>query len=211
MMVDMFILAAGRSARMGRPKPLVELQGMSLLERVIRAGLASQVRNVTVVTGAAGRQVEAKATRLGAKVVSNLEFDDGLSTSVKTAVQAASARERPPQAILLAVCDQPGLTAGVLNSLIQAGFPERRSPCTAACRYGGIIGVPALFPQKDWPRLLALTGDQGARPVLAQLADQVRTVHWPPGAVNLNSPADVARIDLSSLEEPACRIMIPST
>jgi molybdenum cofactor cytidylyltransferase len=211
MLVDLFILAAGRSARMGRPKPLVELGGMTLLERAVRAGLASQVRHVTVVTGSAGREVEREAERLGVTTVSNLDFDAGLSGSVKRAVQASSSLERPSQAVLLTVCDQPGLTAGVLDSLIQAGFPERQNPCTAACRYGGITGVPALFPQKDWPRLLALTGDQGARPVLAQLADQVRTVHWPPGVVNLNSPADVARFDLSSLEEPACRIMIPST
>lgn len=211
MLVDQFILAAGRSARMGRPKPLVELGGMTLLERVVRAGQASQVRHVTVITGSAGQEVATEAERLGVTTASNLDFDAGLSGSVKRAVQAASALERPPQAVLLTVCDQPGLTAGVLDSLIQAGFPERQNRCTAACRYGGITGVPALFPQKDWPRLLALTGDQGAGPVLAQLADQVRTVHWPPGIVNLNSPADVARFDLSSLQEPACRIMIPST
>jgi len=211
MMVDMFILAAGRSARMGRPKPLVELEGMSLLERVVRAGQASQVRQVTVITGADRLEVGAEAERLDANVVWNLEFDDGLSGSVRKAVQAASGMERSAEAILLAVCDQPGLTAGVLDSLIRVGFPEHREPCTAACRYGGITGVPALFPQKDWSRLQALTGDQGARPVLAELANQVRTLDWPPGAVNLNSRADLARFDLSSLEEPACRIMIPST
>ena len=49
MIVDFYVLAAGLSVRMGRPKALVELGGISLLERTVRAGQASSVRSVTVV------------------------------------------------------------------------------------------------------------------------------------------------------------------
>ena len=60
MVADLFILAAGQSVRMGRSKPLVKLGSMTLLERAVRAGMGSGVRNVTVVTGADGREVSAE-------------------------------------------------------------------------------------------------------------------------------------------------------
>lgn len=45
-----------------------------------------------------------------------------------------------------------------------------------------IRGAPALFDQRYWPDLRALTGDQGGRPILKKRSAEVATVttpaHW---------------------------------
>ena len=58
----------------------------------------------------------------------------------------------------------------------------------------GTAGHPVLFPRDTWPELLLLRGDQGARPVLARLADRVVAVALPESnaTTDLDTPEDWA-------------------
>jgi molybdenum cofactor cytidylyltransferase len=49
--VEGIVLAAGLSTRMGRPKLLIEIDGASMLQRVVRAALASRLNRVILVLG----------------------------------------------------------------------------------------------------------------------------------------------------------------
>ena len=112
--------------------------------------------------------------------------------------------------MILAACDQPFLTSGVLDSLVGAARSgSSEDPLPAAAGYEGILGVPALFPKKFWGELEGLTGDQGAGRMLNRLGSAVQVLDWPEGAVNLNRVSDLARPDLASLPRPDCRIMVP--
>ncbi len=51
-MMSAIILAAGTSSRMGRPKPLLEVGGQRLLERVLEAVQHSTAEEIVVVLGA---------------------------------------------------------------------------------------------------------------------------------------------------------------
>jgi molybdenum cofactor cytidylyltransferase len=206
MTVDLYILAAGRSRRMGRPKPLVEVGGICLLERAIRAGHASTVRSVTVVTGSSRREVEALASDLGAGMLWNRRYRDGLASSVALAARHAGQRDTPANGLLLAGCDQPFLTAGVLDGLIAAAQVDLSR--AAACEYGNTVGVPALFPFRWWPELLDLQGDRGAKAILERYRDHLAPIDWEAGRINVNSMADLDRIDPVSLPDPGNSIMI---
>jgi len=206
MTVDLYILAAGRSVRMGRPKPLVEIGGTCLLERAIRAGRQSSVRSVTVVTGSHRGEVEALASDLDTGTVWNKRFRDGMATSVALAARQASIAADPADSLLLVGCDQPFLTAGVLNRMISA-TGENRSR-VVACRYGKITGIPALFPSDVWPELLDLEGDHGAKSILRQHRDRLFPIVWEAGLINVNTAEDLDRIDPASLPDPRDPIMI---
>lgn len=206
MTVDLYILAAGRSVRMGRPKPLVELGGISLLERAIRAGQASSARSVTVVTGSSRQEVEEQAAAMEAGTTWNRAYRDGLSGSIAAAVRHAGLHPDPASSLILAGCDQPFLTAGLLNRLAAAACddPDR----AVACGYAGTVGVPALFPSGWWPELLDLYGDKGAKTVLQRHSRRLVQVDWPQGGINVNRSADLASIDPASLPDPGNSIMV---
>ena len=206
MTVDLYILAAGRSVRMGRPKPLVELGGISLLERSIRAGARSLARSVTVVTGSARVKVEALAAALGAGTLWNERYRDGLGGSVAAAARHAGLQDDPAGGLLFTGCDQPFLTAGVLNRMIATAREQEGR--AVACRYGETLGIPALFPAALWPELLGLKGDRGAKSILKRHSGRLAPVEWEDGRFNVNTPADLDRIDPVSLPDPGNPIMI---
>ena len=69
--VAAIVLAAGRSSRMGAFKPLLEVEGRTLLERAVGVFTAAGVDDVVVVAGHRRDEVAAAAARAGARVITN--------------------------------------------------------------------------------------------------------------------------------------------
>ena len=63
--------------------------------------------------------------------------------------------------------------------------------------------MPAIFPAAFWPELRALSGDQGARTLIASLPD-VTAVEIPHAACDVDTPADLAPT-LPGVERPVYR------
>ena len=85
------VLAAGRSSRMGDFKPLLDIDGRTLLEWAVAGFRGAGVDDVLVVTGHRGGEVGAASERAGARAVANAEFDHGMFSSVRAGVEALSA------------------------------------------------------------------------------------------------------------------------
>ncbi|HJQ38847.1 MAG TPA: nucleotidyltransferase family protein [Thermoanaerobaculia bacterium] len=156
-MIALAVLAAGGSRRYGSPKQLAVIDGETLLHRAARvaaewAGRAGD-RRAFVVLGA-------HIADVNLEVVLNPNWDEGLSTSIHAAVHAAGDAD----ALLLMLCDQPGITADDLERITNV-----RAPIVAAA-YENTIGVPALFHRSQFGALLALRGDRGAKPLLENAA-----------------------------------------
>lgn len=188
------VLAAGRSARLGRPKQLVRFAGQPLVRRAAEAARASRCAHVAVVVGAEREAVEAALAELDVARVANPSFATGLASSLHAAVDFAESREA--DALLLCVCDQPYLAAPHLDALCAAHLGSGRAVASA---YAGIRGVPAIFPRAQFAALRALRGDRGAGSLLRDDAEAL-AIAWPEGALDVDTPADLAR-----LAEPAAR------
>jgi molybdenum cofactor cytidylyltransferase len=114
------ILAAGGSTRMGQPKALLPVGGVSLLRRAVAA--AAGCDPVVVVLGAVADRVRPELDGLAVTAVENPDWDQGPGTSIRVGLGAAGDADA---AVLLA-CNQPLVDAAHICQLITAYRTGRR-------------------------------------------------------------------------------------
>ncbi|MFO1101256.1 MAG: molybdopterin-binding/glycosyltransferase family 2 protein [Xanthobacteraceae bacterium] len=168
--VAAIVLAAGRSSRMGGPnKLLAEIGGRPLVRIVAEAALASRARPVIAVTGHQRERVEAALAGLDAVLVHNPAYADGLSASLKAGIAAV-----PPAADGAIIClgDMPQVDARLIDRLLTAFDPERGA-LVAVPTIGGKRGNPVVWSRRFFSDLSTLTGDVGARGLIASYPEAV--------------------------------------
>lgn len=193
--VAIAVLAAGESKRLGRPKQLVEIDGVPLVRHVAERCIALRGGPVGVVVGANAAAVEHALGELRVAKIVNAAFQEGIASSIRAAVEWAMSTGA--NALVIVLGDQPQLTPahlGALRDAWLAGAP------IAASRYAGIVGAPALFDRARWPELAQLAGDQGAGKLLYE--GPVHAIDWDGGAVDVDTPDDVTRIASGSSRDP---------
>jgi molybdenum cofactor cytidylyltransferase len=128
-------------------------------------------------------------------VAVNRGWEEGIASSVRTAVHAA-----PPgsAALLLLLADQVAVTADDLRRL-HASW-KRHPVLIAAALYGGAPGLPAIFPRWAFTDLLTLRGDRDPRSVLRRNIDRVVRVPMSNAGVDLDTPADLLRLERAAAE-----------
>lgn len=183
------ILAAGPSSRFGSPKQLVRLAGAPVLHQAIANAAFVAGQSLTVVLGANAREIASALRQSAASIAINRNWEEGISSSVRLAVESA-----PPrcEALLLVLADQVGLKADDLKRLNAAW---RRHPVLiAAALHGGAPGLPAIFPNWCFSDLLGLRGDRDPRLVIRRNVDRVVRIPMPNASVDLDTPEDLLAI-----------------
>ena len=190
--VAVVVLAAGGSSRLGTPKQLVRFRGRTLLRRAAETALACSAGPVVVVLGAHAAALRAELEGLPIRVTVNRRWREGLASSLRAGLRAARAAAGPrgPGGILFLTCDQPYVTPGLLRRLVQRF--QRGAPIVA-CAYAETLGVPALFGRAQFGDLLALSGDQGAKRLIASHRDNVASVRFARGATDVDRASDIER------------------
>lgn len=173
--VAVLVLAAGRSTRMGGPnKLLAEADGAPLVVHAVKAALASQAVEVVVVLGHMAGEIrpaieKAIPPKSRVRFVTNPDFADGLSTSVRTGIAALGPTV---DAAIVQLGDMPGVGAPLLDRLMAAFSPvEGRSICVPTV--GGKRGNPVLWARRFFPEMGTLSGDSGAKHLIGEHADLV--------------------------------------
>ena len=186
--IAIVILAAGASTRMGVPKQLLRHRGRTLLRHAVEAALGSTCRPVVVVLGANAQQVRPEVEGLSLQVVENPQWMKGLSTSIRTGVEALGIEAAPPEAVVLTLCDQPFVSSDDIEALV-AAYRSTQRPIIAS-QYSGTLGVPALFARPLLRELASLSGDVGAKKIIQRHLASVWSVSCPHGAIDLDTPED---------------------
>jgi molybdenum cofactor cytidylyltransferase len=185
------ILAAGASRRLGQAKQLLAIAGEPLLRRAVRIADEVGCQPIIVVLGFEAHRMHTAFDGFRVIVAMNEDWRAGMGSSMRSGVQTALQISPPPDDILLMVCDQVRLGADVLRQLLHL-HGLARCPITAA-RYGGRLGVPAVFSSIFFPDLADVSGDQGARGILERNAARVGVVDFLEGALDLDTPEDLER------------------
>jgi len=184
------VLAAGASARMGRPKLLLTYRGIPLLRRAVDAAAGGGCDEVLVVLGADREQYLPVLQGTPARVVHNPEFAQGMSTSIRAGIEALPEGTR---AAIILPADQPFIDDGIIRRLIEMYRTSGKK--IVACAYGGVRGVPVLFDRALFLELLLLEGDQGARQVLASYPNHIAEIEIPTDAAwDVDTPDDARRL-----------------
>ena len=191
--IGLVLLAAGGSFRMGAPKQLLVFQGRTLLRRAAEASVASGCHPVVVVLGAHADRLNREIVDLPVRVAHNAAWRTGMGSSIRTGVDALVAAERALDGVVITVCDQPFCDGSVIRMLVEGHGGGERRIVTAS--YAGVYGVPTLFDGTLFPELLALDGREGARCVLEANRAEILPIPFAPGAVDVDTPEDLARLD----------------
>lgn len=184
--VDVVLLAAGASRRMrGADKLLQEVDGEPVLRRAARAALASAAARVHVVLPPEGERRAATLTGLEVDRVTATDAAEGMAASLRAGLRAASGAD----AVVVMLADMPEVTAADLDALISAYDPSASHEICRSVASDGTPGHPVLFGRRFFESLAALSGDQGARSVVAGASDFVIDVETGQGAtLDLDTP-----------------------
>ena len=182
------ILAAGASRRMGQPKQSLPYRGHTLLSYVIQCVLASSCSPVLVVVGANADEVEPVIEKTPVNIVKNPEWNQGMSSSIRYGVQYIREHCLNVDGMIFFTCDQPCVSIGLIEQLIHRYTESNKT--IIASHYGGKIGIPVLFSHEFCTDLIQLKGDVGAKSVIQKYPDQVTSVEFPKGKIDLDTFAE---------------------
>jgi molybdenum cofactor cytidylyltransferase len=160
------VLAAGGSKRLGTPKQLLPYGSATLLDHVLDTARACPFDQLLCVLGGSVDEVRHRVDMAGAAVVVNDNFGEGCSSSIAAALRAVDPRA---DVLVLMLGDQPGVTAGTVQTLID----NRGEAKLAACAYDNGRGHPLAFARSTFGDLAALHGDKGVWKLLDREADDV--------------------------------------
>lgn len=178
-MISGIVLAAGTSSRFGRTKQLIELGGKPLVQHAVDA--AADLDEVVVVLGHDAERVRAAlALPANARAIVNASFQDGQASSLAAGLAAADAES---EAAVVLLADQPGITREQVRLLVEA-FRERGARIVRL-RFRDGPG-PALLARAAWQEAGALSGDTGARALIAAHRGWVEEV-----PIDADAPPDV--------------------
>lgn len=210
MRIASLLLAAGGSTRLGSPKQLLSFRGRSFLRRAAEALLATGSRPVIAVLGARATDLRAELAGADVSMVENTDWQSGMGTSIRLGLRTllVLCGDDLPDAVALALCDQPLVGATELASLFAAfRHGTKRRFSLAAAAYSGTLGVPAVFGREHFAELLALPDEAGAKQVLLAHRTDLIEVPMPEAAVDIDTreqferltqPHDASRSDQTS-------------
>lgn len=169
------VLAAGSSLRLGRPKQLISLRGKILLRWVLEAALASGLEHTVVVLGHEASRI---VTTLGdlahhphLTFLRNDNYGKGQTTSLHAGLKEVGARF---PAVMFLLGDQPFVGAEIIDHLLERFRASDKDICVPVVN--GKRSTPALFSERFFDRIFALTGDMGARALIDNHPESVLRV-----------------------------------
>lgn len=160
------ILAAGQSKRFGKGnKLLYEIDGTSLVHRVLQAFEEVGLVETLVVLGHEARAISEALVDKNVKTVTNPEFEEGMGSSLAVGTRALEGLNL--DGVLVCVGDLPDLKSTHVAMVIER-FEEAFAEAIVVPRFQGTRGHPVCFPARCLPELAQLSGDQGARKLIAK-------------------------------------------
>lgn len=189
--VDGIVLAAGLSRRMGRPKPLLELEGETFIERAVRTLREGGCRAVVAVVGGGDAAAARLAAATGAVVVANGRPSSEPIDSIRLGLDALSA-----DAVAAAVLpvDHPLVRSDTVAALVE-GFRDGKPPVVRPV-HRGCPGHPGIFGRATFAALRRPALPDGAQTVIAEQGGAVLDLEVSdPGVLgNVDTPEDFERL-----------------
>ncbi|MBI4568229.1 MAG: nucleotidyltransferase family protein [Planctomycetes bacterium] len=195
--VSALILAAGASSRMGAPKALLSLGGMTALRRVTETMLAGGAADAVVVLGHEAERIRAGAGLSDSRVrfVINEGWQGGQTTSIQRGLRAIVSASPPPNGFALALVDMPLVWAETVRALMAAFTALPGGESILLPRHAGRRGHPAFFRMALAGEFLALGAADPGHSVTRRDAGRVAELDVDDAGVvlGINTPEEYRR------------------
>ncbi len=162
------VLAAGLGTRFGASeatKVAASWRGKPLVRWVAEAALASRAAPVLVVTGHAACVVGTALDSLAVTLVHNPLYASGMASSLHAGLRALPPSTR---GVIVLLADMPMVSAAIVDALIERFERDGGDADAVVPLYAGANGNPVLLGRSLLPALATLSGDAGARRLLAE-------------------------------------------
>jgi len=155
------ILAAGESKRMGQAKQLLPWGNSTLLGHTISNVLEVQKDHVYVVLGAFYDQIIDKHQTFPVQVLKNESWKEGMSSSIKLAIQTLE--NQNINGVLFLLADQPEVDSSYIQTIIK-DFSEHQD--LIVTKYPKSIGIPVVFGRSYFSELKNINTQSGAKSII---------------------------------------------
>ena len=186
------ILAAGASTRLGKPKQLLQYRGKTLLAHAITEAVNSNADAVVVVLGKDANLFKKEIDERKIRVAINSSWEEGMASSLRLGMDTLLKDKPYIDAVIFMVCDQPHISSSVLNELIITQQKTTKQIVTS--NYGDSMGPPALLHKKYFEELMKLSGDAGARKIIQKNMNDVATILFPEGNIDIDTEEDYEKL-----------------
>jgi molybdenum cofactor cytidylyltransferase len=189
--LEVIILAAGRSTRLGQPKALVDAGGVRLIARIVSR--IQQVKN-TFITAVTNDDLLADVILAcpSIQVVLNPDPEQGRTASIQRGLASILERNgRLPERLLIVPVDRPGWSIEVLNTLL-------KSDVSSYPVWNNQGGHPLLLVGDDIKTVYLSEGDV---PLSSLVSRTQIPVEFPFLHLNIDTVDDLEQLNLAAKEE----------
>lgn len=162
MRIAAIILAAGSSSRMSKPKQLLYYKGKSMINNLAQQISTLETDTTICITGYLKNEIEEELKDYNFKFLHNSNYNQGMSSSLKTAVSHIIDSEI--DALLVTLSDQPLIPTTHYQNIIHASNDNSIEIVTTS--FNKTYGAPTLFKKSLFQDLLKLNAQQGAKSII---------------------------------------------
>ena len=137
-------------------------------------------------------RIESEIKSSTVTIVHNPEWEEGMASSIRHGLSYLTENLQNITSVIFMVCDQPFVSVELLHNLIVE--QEKTLKSIVASYYSEIAGTPVLFDKSIFPELMELTGDIGARKIIARHKDNLAAVAFPLGNVDMDTAEDYRKL-----------------
>jgi CTP:molybdopterin cytidylyltransferase MocA len=171
--ISALILAAGRSSRMGEFKPLLTIDGKTLVEHAVENFRNVGVDDILVVTGYEAERLVPVLRRQCVRWVVNDDYDEGMFSSLLVGVSALA---DSCAGVFILPVDHPFVRPATLIALINAFRLNKKDKLIFRPSYQGRRGHPPLISADFIPAINSFKEAGGLRHLLSSHEEETLTV-----------------------------------
>jgi len=179
--MNIMILAAGLSRRMGSAKLALPMGRQTILQRTVNNACLSRADNVYVVLNDDYDFLREDIEAFPVTCILNKYPEEGMSSSIKVGMKKVIQTDDD---LMVMLADQPDIKPDLINRLIQSH--QTSGSLITQPEYNDGIGHPVIFSRPLFNELLKVEGDEGGKKIIRKYSHKRTLV-----MIDMEQPTDI--------------------